>query len=442
MLGLQSLLWIVIVPSRRLDNRVSLSRTSTETLAPAFLVSSDQWLADALFEVRLEATEDGYVDKYCKLPSTTSIGDPERLCEENASVEKLNRVYERVNELANSLNHSGSWNLMLQLIELGRELYELIFNRAEQAEIAANLERMQEDKLRSANPDKSYAPRVLIECRGVNIPWELLYMGDVPSPQEIVAQNLEEQGNWSDQKAVFDYQNFLGFNFFFTQRNSKGSNIRGTRVAFDKGIGITVFSDDLHSGKNAIGLEVSSIQSIASVSGVATREHPRFPGFRQKDGKNGPDGGIHFSAYVNENPASLFHFACHSEIGTQGKEIRVSSGYYISQYEIEKRLELLDFSPFIVFNSCELGVRDPKPFDDFMGLLFSKGFRGILATEIKLADDVALEFVKEIYTNWFDQTGGSLHAAIFWARRKLADKFGLVGFCYSFYGRDDLIFGA
>jgi len=423
------------LPNIILKNRAALSETSTESLPRLNLDTTISYLDDPEIQVRLEV-RDGNVVKYCKLPNRSSVGDWVELCAKTANADIINGIYAEINDRADSFNKRTTPNLMLLVVELGRKIFELIFDPEERATICKIAQVNKEFSASGSYKTSAAVPRILVECRGVNIPWELMFLGDVPAPEDIVALPRDDL-SWFEQQSHFNFEDFLGHNFFITQRNSRGSGERGVQIAFDPDAGIRVYADAKLPA--TVAVEAPMVEQVARSHGMLSivADHKPSNGLMLKKGEK---GGVDFSTDMNTNPAALYHFACHAEIRDLGKILRISDNYFVTTYEIRERVKELPHAPFAIFNSCSLGLKVVGEFDDFMASLFAKGFKGVVATEIAVGNDVAIEFVRKIYEFWFGSINGSLHSAIFWARRHVVDTFGLVGFCYSFYGHDDLIY--
>lgn len=327
----------------------------------------------------------------------------------------------------------ASSNLRRDLAETGYELFCKIFDE-EQAVIIRRLqEEIGAEELAASDVllgSTQTLKRIYVSADNLNIPWELLYT--TPPTSEIDNQTTE-----------IDPTLFLGYRFFIQQDFQDRTRLEHELKPFDKKRGVTVFVDK--ELEYTFGKEAPAIKKALELAGSDAKVFDPLDPFKpleRRGGQLSARNGARFGAALNEIKSDILHFACHSEQTDRGVLLRVSNDYYITEIEIRRSFPESEQGAFLFFNSCEMAVRAPAYYCQFLSYLAEKKYSGIIATEIKIKDADAFEFAEAVYKEFVSESVRSMHKAIIRARRKLLHSKGsFVGFTYSFYGNNDLIIG-
>lgn len=389
---------------------------------------SHNFFADIYIDLKVK----GKKNVHCRvqLPHQHSNGPYRKLRWEKDDFEKEYAQFLYLEQIASG---DTSSNLRRDLAQTGHELFCQIFTEEEAAQLARiQSERAAED-IASSDVDGGTARglmRMYVSSDNLNIPWELLY---TRSP-------LSDSDN---ELTDIDPTHFLGYHFFIQQDFNDRTQLEHKLKPFEKARGVTVFVDDElpYTYEN----ESPAIQEIFKKAGCEVAEFGELSPFNPFDeqsarlsGRNGEKLG----AALKTINSDILHFACHSEQTENGVLLRISRDYYVSEIEVKRSFPDSDQGAFLFFNSCQLAIRSPAKYCQFLSYLATKQFAGIIATEIKVKDEDAFVFAETVYREFTSQPKRSLQEAIFRARRRLLLNQGsFVGFTYSYYGNNDLIIG-
>lgn len=167
-------------------------------------------------------------------------------------------------------------------------------------------------------------------------------------------------------------------------------------------------------GKPTLGL-----CTYEKLSAVAEREIPfferlqtegkiRLSRLRSLDANNKREELKAFKAFWQQ-PFNLGHFACHADSDSEAHEnsrFRISEEFAITLMDLTTYDFVLAGHPLIIMNACETGTTNPLYTSHFAAEFLKYGALGVVATECRVPDSFAADFIEHLYTHLL--TGHSL----------------------------------
>jgi hypothetical protein len=381
----------------------------------------------------MQVRRDGKVFCRIQLPNQHSNGPYREL---KYRKDDFDQQYSQFLLLKNVFADKPSALMILDLAETGFELFQEIFSKDQALAVNKLQEEAAAQDLSAGDTvggDVQNIKRIFVSSENLNIPWELLYSERPPQDTEKDERPVEINTNL-----------FLGYHFFIQEDFNDRAKLEQEVKPFDKDRGVTIFTDK--KLPYTLQAEAPAVQSAMQSIGASAQVFPPLDPFKpltKLDGEVSDRNGRKMGQALRSVNSDILHFACHSEQESSKTglvTLRVDDNYHITEIEIKRSFPKSAQGAFIFLNSCELAIRSPEKYCNFLAYLAEKEFSGVIATEIKVKDQCAFEFAEAVYREFVSSSVGSLHKALFRARRKLLHQKSLyVGFTYSFYGTNDLI---
>jgi len=108
---------------------------------------------------------------------------------------------------------------------------------------------------------------------------------------------------------------------------------------------------------------------------------------------------VHFGRFLREKELHIIHLACHaySKKHKSQSYLLISNDFDISIQDFGVQEFVIEHNPFVILNACLTGTMSPLSTFNWAALFLRHGARGVLATEMRVPDSFAANFMGEMY---------------------------------------------
>jgi hypothetical protein len=248
--------------------------------------------------------------------------------------------------------------------------------------------------------------QITAEAESFLLPWELLYDGAIVPP---------------------DVTSFWGMRYIISRAivrdilpSDKTSSIIRTVCP---GVGLVTYD----------GLEYVIKQEIPAFRKWQDEQRIHLmilPPLFEKDRE---DGLRRLDKFLDEG-IHILHAACHAVTGKSSSDsyLLISNEFRISVQDFHVYDLVIHNHPFVILNACLTGTRNSLYTSNWASLLWKRGARGVLATELHVPDWFAATFIEELYTHFL--AGKPIGQALLSTRNYFGNEHNnLLGLGYALY---------
>ncbi len=292
---------------------------------------------------------------------------------------------------------------LLTLSKMGRSAFNKIFRRGP----ARDLVRQALRKART----------IQITSQEFLLPWEVLY--DMP-----VSKRTDVQGFWGMR---YNLSRFL-------PQHSRPGDFVSAAIHHKRPRIAMVTNKELHK---------VFLRELPAMRRLHKQKIIELDLLRALEPANSEDELETFGRFIGED-REIVHFACHAfdrEPSSQSL-LQVDDAFNISIENFSTYEFKVTSFPLVILNACRTGTTDPTKTTNWASQFWDCGARGVLATEFRVSDDFAADFIGELYKRMIvkkrrQDLGASLLSTrhYFWNRYS-----NPLGLAYALYASPDIRF--